>query len=137
MLPSFSLLILLPIDPQEWHNIPVGRIIFLDFGLNSQKDKKLRDTMISILKGMKNVWLKFDPAGFIIPITIAFSFFFIQFVGPFSILYDYIQVSNSPVTVLTELHSWGPKVFGQIIVGQLIRFFQHFHELIKFSPIIV
>ena len=58
---------------------------------NEKKDKKLGATLVSILKGMKNVWLRFDPGSYIIPLTFAFSFFFIQFVGPFAILYDYIQ----------------------------------------------
>ena len=54
-------------------------------------DKSVTRTIVSIFKGMKNVWLTFDPAVFVVPAGFAFLFFIMMFLGNISIFQDYLR----------------------------------------------
>ena len=51
----------------------------------------IKENLISLFSGMKNVWFTRDPALFVVPLALSFFFVFLSFSGAFYILFNYTQ----------------------------------------------
>ena len=70
----------------------MGTMIFTFYYRNdTPNERSVLKTTGTIFRGMKNVWLTFDPAVFVVPAGFAFFFFIMMFIGNISIFQDYLR----------------------------------------------
>ena len=59
--------------------------------VSDREDVSIKSTALKLFGGMKKIWLTKDPTIFVTPLTVGFLFYFMNYIGVVSILFNYTQ----------------------------------------------
>ena len=105
----------------QWDNEMVSRWKFL---ISDREDVSIKSTALELFGGMKKIWLTKDPTIFVTPLTVGFLFYFMNYIGVVSILFNYTQ--GPPFSMNSAAYSilLGVRGVMSIIVSIVLIFVQ-------------
>ena len=94
------------------------------FFVLDRENVSIKSTALELFGGMKKIWLTKDPTIFVTPLTVGFLFYFMNYIGVVSILFNYTQ--GPPFSMNSAAYSilLGVRGVMSIIVSIVLIFVQ-------------
>ena len=102
--------------------------------ISDREDVSIKSTALELFGGMKKIWLTKDPTIFVTPLTVGFLFYFMNYIGVVSILFNYTQ--GPPFSMNSAAYSilLGVRGVMSIIVSIVLILVQDQFHILSYFP---